>query len=76
MPEHPIPEHLTRIHGSTMLFDLARIEEAAQANDGRGFCLNCGEGRFGCEPDARNYVCGLCEQRRVFGAEELLTLIY
>lgn len=37
-----------------------------------GICIKCGELDFeqGCEPDARNYECGACGERRVYGAEE------
>jgi len=37
-----------------------------------GICLNCGEQRDSCEPDARNYVCEYCGEKQVFGVEELL----
>lgn len=40
-----------------------------------GICLNCGEWSFGgCEPDARNYKCELCGERKVMGAEEALMM--
>ena len=38
-----------------------------------GLCLACGEWTTGgVEPDARNYKCDLCDERRVYGAEEIL----
>jgi len=37
-----------------------------------GICLNCGEQRDSCEPDARNYECEHCGEKQVFGVEELL----
>jgi len=37
-----------------------------------GICLNCGEQRDSCEPDARNYECEYCGEKQVFGVEELL----
>jgi hypothetical protein len=29
----------------------------------------------GVEPDARNYLCEACGERRVFGAEEILLMM-
>lgn len=43
-------------------------------NDYQGICLNCGEYRDACEPDARKYPCDGCKKRRVYGAEELLLM--
>ena len=40
-----------------------------------GFCVECGAGRGGCEPDAQNYECENCGKRAVFGAEELMMSI-
>ncbi len=40
-------------------------------NDYGGFCTACGEEAFGVEPDARNYECESCGERKVFGASEL-----
>jgi len=37
-----------------------------------GFCLDCGEENYNCEPDARNYTCEFCGENMVFGAEEIL----
>lgn len=39
-----------------------------------GICLNCGNIRDGCEPDARNYECDSCEEHMVFGLEEALIM--
>ena len=43
-------------------------------NDNGGFCLACGDEAFGVEPDARRYECESCEQKQVYGAEELLIM--
>ena len=37
-----------------------------------GFCVACGDEAYGVEPDARRYRCESCNERAVFGAEELL----
>lgn len=43
-------------------------------NDFTGFCLNCGQTRDSCEPDARGYECEACGQHKVYGFEELLLM--
>lgn len=37
-----------------------------------GFCVSCGAGQDGCEPDARAYPCDECGKATVYGAVELL----
>lgn len=53
-----------------------RIAEACDRGmttlDNPGFCIACGEEAEGCEPDARNYECESCGERKVFGAEWLM----
>lgn len=39
-----------------------------------GFCLACGNEQHNCEPDAREYECEECGERKVYGAEELLIM--
>lgn len=48
------------------------IERRDTCLDNPGFCQACGEEADGCEPDARNYKCEMCDENEVFGAEELL----
>ena len=36
------------------------------------FCIACGHGHGGCEPDARGYECEACGENEVYGDEELL----
>lgn len=48
------------------------IERGNVGLDNPGFCIECGEERDGCEPDARRYLCDACGKRAVYGAEELL----
>jgi len=50
------------------------IVEAAESDDGRGFCLACGEEHYDIEPDAREYLCESCGADEVYGAEELLLM--
>ena len=45
---------------------------ACERDDNTGFCIACGAEASGVEPDARNYVCESCGERKVFGAEELI----
>jgi hypothetical protein len=40
--------------------------------DDPGFCVACGEEAKSIFPDARGYHCEHCEERAVYGAEELL----
>lgn len=39
-----------------------------------GVCLACGEVAEGVEPDAREYECESCGERKVFGLEEALLM--
>ncbi len=50
-------------------FTAEELEEADA--QGEGFCIACGEQQEGCEPDAREYLCESCEERKVYGAAEL-----
>jgi hypothetical protein len=56
-----------------------RVLEAAHRQgvtlDNPGFCIACGHEQDGCEPDARNYKCEACGERKVFGAAELLMVM-
>lgn len=53
-----------------------RILEAAKRElvslDNPGLCLACGEEAESVEPDARRLKCECCDERAVYGAEELL----
>jgi hypothetical protein len=55
----------------TLPMVLAAIEE----DNNLGFCLVCGAEASGVEPDAREYQCEGCGQRKVYGAEELLFML-
>ena len=55
------------------LIPLEEYEEMAESY--MGFCLNCKQWTSdSCEPDARNYSCPECQERKVFGAEECLMM--
>ena len=55
-----------------MFFSIDEIESALEDNG--GFCLACGAEAFGVEPDARKYRCEECDERAVYGAEELVIM--
>ncbi len=57
------------------MLDIDRVIEAVEDNDDSGFCLACGAESRHCESDARNYPCEVCGARRVFAAQEVLSLI-
>jgi hypothetical protein len=51
---------------------LDEVMDAAECDDGRGFCLQCGAEHDGCEPDARRYPCDNCGALAVYGAQEII----
>lgn len=51
------------------------VECASMSLDNPGFCVNCGAEVDSVEPDARCYLCEVCEQNTVYGAEELLIML-
>ncbi len=58
---------------------LDRVMAAAESQmfgmENPGFCIECGEDADGCEPDARNYECEVCGERKVFGAAEIMLMV-
>lgn len=48
------------------------VERQFSTLEDPGFCVACGEDADGCEPDAREYPCRACGERKVYGAEWLL----
>lgn len=50
------------------------IAAAIECDEDLGFCIKCGAEHGGIEPDARQYPCEECGERRVYGAEEILLL--
>lgn len=51
------------------------VERQMYGLDNPGFCTACGEEQDGCEPDAREYTCEGCGEKKVYGASELLMMI-
>jgi hypothetical protein len=60
---------------SKSVVTIEQVMEAIESGEYAGFCIACGEQADGVEPDARNYLCESCGQRKVFGAEELLMMM-
>jgi hypothetical protein len=48
--------------------------EQIMFGDSVGWCLHCGEEVHGVEPDARRYVCEVCNLPKVYGMEELMMM--
>lgn len=48
------------------------VHRQMETLDNPGFCIACGEEASECEPDARQYKCGYCDEYAVYGAGELL----
>lgn len=55
---------------------MKRLEAAIEDDSYAGFCIACGADAEGCEPDAREYKCEGCGERKVFGAEELVLMLF
>jgi hypothetical protein len=51
---------------------VSAVERRLYSLDNPGFCVACGEGAEGVEPDAQQYECECCGEKAVYGAEELL----
>lgn len=54
---------------------LAAVEAEMFGRENPGFCLACGADADGCEPDAREYECESCGERKVYGAAEVLLMM-
>ena len=44
------------------------------SHNNQGFCLACSATNDGVEPDARGYSCEVCDEHKVYGAEELVLM--
>lgn len=54
---------------------MSEEEFRQHCNDSDGFCTACEQWTGGdCEPDAREYECEGCGERKVYGAEEILLM--
>jgi len=56
--------------------DIDTVMQACEQDDNLGFCLACGAEAYGVEPDARKYECECCEKHAVYGAPELLLMMF
>jgi hypothetical protein len=57
-----------------MRISLEAVLEAAEADEGIGFCMSCGAENYYVEPDARGYDCAECDEPEVYGAMEILLM--
>lgn len=65
-----------KIHESiTIERVVAAVESQIFGLEDPGFCIACGADATGVEPDARNYLCEECGEKKVFGASELLLMV-
>ena len=53
---------------------LRAIELSVNKQENRGWCLACGSGQRGIEPDAIKLLCDCCGAEKVYGAEELVLM--
>lgn len=52
---------------------ISETEYRLSCDSHSGYCVLCRDFTgYGCEPDARRYVCPDCEHKSVFGTEEAL----
>ena len=58
-----------------MNLTLDQITQAVESGEYVGFCIACGAQADGVEPDARRYLCDVCDELKVFGAEELIMML-
>lgn len=59
-----------------MLIDPDALIAAVESDDNIGFCIACGAEQHGCEPDMQEGTCETCDEKKVYGAEELLIMGY
>jgi len=58
-----------------MKLNIDEVMEAVERDDHAGFCIECGNEQYGCEPDARKYECEACGEKAVYGAMECLMML-
>lgn len=56
------------------LLDIAMSVLDESDGDATGICLICGSTQSGVEPDATNYQCESCDEKEVFGAQEVILM--
>ena len=54
---------------------MAAAKKSMNGTSYPGFCVSCGAGAMGVEPDACKYECAKCGAAAVYGAEELVLMI-
>ena len=52
----------------------SELNEALELDENRAFCIRCGDTDQTIEPDVERAECECCEQRGLYGAEQLLIL--
>ena len=52
----------------------SELIEALELDENRAFCIRCGDTDQTIEPDVERAECECCEQRGLYGAEQLLIL--
>lgn len=66
-----------KIHPSVTMDRVSEaVERQMTSLDNLGFCIHCGEESQGVEPDAREHECEHCGENGVYGAEELLMMLF
>jgi hypothetical protein len=55
-------------------FSMTETDYKQLADDYQGLCMVCGSTKDSCEPDAEHYECGCCEEKAVFGIEQLVIM--
>jgi len=61
--------------GNTYFIPLeSELIQALESDEDRAFCIRCGDTDQTIEPDVERGECECCEQRGLYGAEQLLIL--
>ena len=58
------------------LLTFTQLLDVIEGDEDIGFCIACGAEHYGIEPDARKYTCEACDLPKVYGAEELVLMLY
>ena len=61
-------------HPMTKNDKIELLLELAYADNNEGLCMACGEVAECVEPDAREYECESCGERKVYGAQDALLM--
>ena len=65
---------IQRRNGFFVSVGMPAAEYHYMSENSEGLCVACGEVACGVEPDAERYECEGCEQRAVYGIQELLMM--